>query len=147
MRSPRKTTDQPLTPIAYQPNEGSPVIGGAPPPPASFAGDLPGERGGSGSPPPASRERLPTPPASGEVRKPAAAIMAALSVHSSRGGIVRRARVPTTSAARWRRSVFAATPPETTTSPYGDAESAWSSFSSRDSTTERSKEAARSALS
>src|SRR4029077_20186007 len=52
---------------------------------------------------------------------PAAAIIAALSVHSSRGGIVSRARPPTSSAARLRRRVLAATPPATTTSPYGAA--------------------------
>src|SRR5258708_2273310 len=51
----------------YQPSEGSIAIAGGTPPPAGFAGDLPGERGDSG-----------------EVKNPAAAIMAALSVHRDR---------------------------------------------------------------
>src|SRR5258708_35763483 len=67
----------------YQPSEGSTVIGGGIPPPAGFAGDLPGERGGSG-----------------EVKNPAAASMAALSVRSTSGGLVSLARSPTTSPAR-----------------------------------------------
>src|SRR5258708_7889741 len=113
----------------YQPSEGSTVMGGGIPPPAGFAGDLPGERGGSG-----------------EVKNPAAAIMAALSVHSSSGGMVSLARSPTTSAARRRRSVFAATPPDTTTSSYGWSLRGVSSFSSSASTTERSKLTAKSAL-
>src|SRR5258708_25048419 len=102
----------------YQPSEGSTVIGGGIPPPAGFAGDLPGERGGGGIPPPAGfAGDLPGERGgSGEVKSPAAAIMAALSVHSSSGGMVSLARWPTTSAARLRRSVFAATPPDTTPS-------------------------------
>src|SRR5258708_2519505 len=102
----------------YQPSEGSTVIGGGIPPPAGFAGDLPGGRGGEGTPPPAGfAGDLPGERGgSGEVKSPAAAIMAALSVHSSSGGMVSLARWPTTSAARLRRSVFAATPPDTTTS-------------------------------
>src|SRR5438270_23364 len=72
---------------------------------------------------------------------PAAAIMAALSVQSSRGGMARRALPPTTSAARLRSRVLAATPPATTTSATGSLESAASSFSSSDSTTECSKAA------
>src|SRR5258708_10853840 len=87
---------------SYQPGGGWFAIAGGTPPPAGFAGDLPGERGDSG-----------------EVKNPAAAIMAALSVHSSSGGMVSLARSPTTSAARRRRSVFAATPPDTTTSGQG----------------------------
>src|SRR5205823_14439099 len=48
--------------------------------------------------------------------EPAAAIMAALSVHSSSGGMVRRARPATTSAARFLSSGLAAPPPAMTTS-------------------------------
>src|SRR5437868_13300993 len=77
---------------------------------------------------------------------PAAAIMAALSVHSSSGGMVRRARPATTSAARFLSSELAATPPATTTSLAGSCSNAASSFSSRASTTDCSKAAARSAL-
>src|SRR5258708_5963229 len=103
---------------SYQPSDGSTVTGGGIHPPAGFAGDLPGERGGGGIPPPAgfAGDRPGERGGSGEVKNPAAAIMAALSVHSSSGGMVSLARSPTTSAARRRRSVFAATPPDTTTS-------------------------------
>src|SRR6266581_3375143 len=89
----------------------------------------------------------PPPPLRAEATYPATAIIAALSVQSSSGGIVRRARSPTTSAARLRSSVLAATPPATTTSATGARESASSSFSRSDSTTECSNAAARSAFS
>src|SRR5258708_13821402 len=56
----------------YQPSEGSTVIGGGIPPPAAFAADLPGDRGGSG-----------------EVENPAAPIMPAVPVPSSRARMVR----------------------------------------------------------
>src|SRR5205807_3890402 len=79
---------------------------------------------------------------------PAAAIIAALSVHSSSGGIVSRARPSTSSAARVRSSELAATPPATTTSVRcGASRIARSSFSRSDSTTDCSNAAARSARS
>src|SRR5260370_2532780 len=80
-------------------------------------------------------------------KKPAEAIMAALSVQSSSVGMVSRARPATTSTARFRSRGLAATPPATTTSDTDLAPTASSSFSISDSTTARSKAAARSALS
>src|SRR5260370_10055595 len=85
---------------SYQPSAGPIAIAAGTPPPAGLAGDLPGERGGSG-----------------DVKNPAAAIMAALAVHTSSGGMASLARWPTTSAPRLRSMVFAPTPPATTPSP------------------------------
>src|SRR5205823_10619964 len=80
------------------------------------------------------------------LRAAAAAIMAALSVQSCSGGIVRRALPLTSSAARFRSSVLAATPPAITTSAGRLSSTASASLASSDSTTERSNAAARSAF-